>query len=68
MLKMSASIALLALLAALQGCTTTDMSALSSAKVENTNLPSGTSGCIAPKIVTEQGECKEPEKLSWMQH
>ncbi len=66
MLKLSFLLTFLALLTVLQGCTTINTEALADAKIEGTNQPSGTFGCIAPKIVTEKGECKEPEKLSWM--
>lgn len=49
----------------LQGCTTTNDTVVGSAMADAISLPSGTTGCTSPNIVTEEGTCKEPDKLSW---
>ncbi|MBL1406530.1 MAG: hypothetical protein COC00_011145 [Rhizobiales bacterium] len=48
----------------LQSCSTTNASNRVGA-IDVINTPSGTIGCIAPKIISENGICKTPDKLSW---
>ena len=49
----------------LQSCTTSNATGKGSDILDSLNKPSGTSGCISPKIITEDGICKDPDKLSW---
>lgn len=48
----------------LQSCSTTNASDRVGA-LDVINTPSGTMGCVAPKIISQNGICKEPNKLSW---
>lgn len=50
----------------LQGCSTSNAMSDGLAISGSANNPSGTSGCVSPKIVTEDGKCKSPKKLSWL--
>lgn len=52
----------------LQGCSTSNAMGDGLVLAGSVNEPSGTSGCISPKIVTEEGKCKTAEKLSWMKN
>jgi len=52
----------------LQGCSTSNAMGDGLVLAGSVNEPSGTSGCISPMIVTEEGKCKAAEKLSWMKN
>ncbi len=49
----------------LQGCTTGSAAKLDAGLVSAVNSPGGTVGCIAPNIVTRDGKCQAPKRLSW---
>jgi len=58
--------ALVIALPVLQGCTTSNATALADDPLLNPeNAPGGTVGCIAPSIVTIDGKCEAPKRLSW---
>lgn len=66
-LKMNSIISLVVLIMlgiTLQSCSITNASNRVGA-IDVFNTPSGTIGCIAPKIISENGICKAPDKLSW---
>ncbi len=50
---------------ALQSCTTTNATDRSGA-LDSVNVPSGITDCIAPKIISEDGLCQDPNELSWI--
>ena len=66
MLKLLPPLTMLLALTVFQGCTSISAKALTEPKLDATNQPGGTVDCISPKIVTEEGNCEEPKKLSWM--
>jgi len=57
--------AVLIALPVVQGCTTSNAMAVAEAPVLATNAPGGTVGCLAPNIVTIDGKCEPPKRLSW---
>ena len=51
---------------ALTGCGTLGTGVVVDDNSSQIVAASAKSDCPAPKIVTEDGECREPEKLSWL--
>lgn len=62
--KIASLIVLIMLGLTFQSCSTTNATDRVGA-LDVINTPSGTMGCVAPKIISENGICKEPNKLSW---
>jgi hypothetical protein len=56
---------MLVALPVMQGCTTSNAMAVAEAPILAANAPGGTVGCLAPKIVTIDGKCEAPKRLSW---
>lgn len=63
--KIISPILLILLGLTLQSCTTTNATDRTGA-LDMVNAPSGTVGCVAPKMKAENGICQEPEQLSWL--